>query len=244
MTTLIKIIVTALTAVFMTSCNFSLEMGQIEGTGNVKTKDLNMTQAFTKVHSSNGWDVVLQKGTSPSVSAELDENLFEYLDVHYEGNTLRIESTDNSNIGSATSRKVFVTYVDALESLKASSASTIISESTLTGSHIDLDVSSAGTIKIPVEIREINAEASSAGTLNLNGEAQSLKFEASSAGTINAKDLKAQVCNAQASSAGTIKVYVTKELESQASSGGDINYWGEPEKVAVSESSGGDVSKQ
>lgn len=244
MTTLFKFIVTALASLLMTSCNFSLEMGQIEGTGNVQTRDLNMTEAFTKVHSSNGWDVVLQKGSAPAVSAELDENLFEYLDVHYEGNTLRIESTDNSNIGNASSRRVYVTYVDPLESLKASSASSISSETTLKGSHINFDVSSAGTIRLPVEIREIDADVSSAGTLNLNGEAHTLKLDASSAGTINTKDLKAQVCDAQASSAGTIKVFVTKSLETNASSGGDIDYWGEPEKVAVTESSGGNVSKQ
>ncbi len=244
MTALIKFMLAAMASALLVSCNFNFEMGQIQGNGNVKSKNLNMTQTFTEVHSSNGWDIILQKGNAPSVTAELDENLFQYLDVHYEGNTLRIKTTDNSNIGDATSRKIFVTYAEPLEGLHASSASTITSETALTGSQLDIEVSSAATVKLPVEIREIQAEASSAGTLNLYGEAQKLRFEASSAGTINAKDLQAQVCTAEASSAGTIKVYVTKELETKASSAGDIDYWGEPEKVAVTESSGGNVSKQ
>ena len=244
MTLIIKLAVGAVAALLMSSCNFNIDMGQIEGNGNVVTKDLNRTQDFSKIHSSNGWDIVLKKGTSPSVTAEMDENLYEYLDVHYEGNTLRIETTDNSNIGHATSRIVYVTYASPLEAIKASSASNITADHTLTGDQLSLDISSAATVKLPVEIRDIRADASSAATLNLEGEAQTLNFDVSSAATINAKDLKAEFCDAEASSAGTIKVFVSKELKTKASSAGDIDYWGEPQQVAVSESSGGNVSKQ
>ena len=131
MTTLIKIFIGAVTAFMMMSCNFSLDMGQINGNGNVVTKDLNMSKEFSKIHSSNGWDIILEKGSTPAVTAEMDENLLEYLDVHYEGNTLRIETTDNSNIGNATSRKIHVTYAQPLESIKASSASNITAIETL-----------------------------------------------------------------------------------------------------------------
>ena len=244
MTTLIKIFIGAVTAFMMMSCNFNLDMGQINGNGNVVTKDLNMSKEFSKIHSSNGWDIILEKGSTPAVTAEMDENLMEYLDVHYEGNTLRIETTDNSNIGNATSRKIHVTYAQPLESIKASSASNITAIETLTGDRITFDVSSAATVKVPVEIREINADASSAATLHLEGEAQTLRFDASSAATINAKDLKAEFCDAEASSAGSIRVYVSKEIATKASSAGDIDYWGEPKKVAVVESSGGDVNKK
>lgn len=244
MTTLIKLIIGTLTALLMTSCNFNFDMGQVDGNGNVVTKDLNMSQEFTQIHTSNGWDVILEKGSTPAITAEMDENLLEYLDVHYEGTTLRIETTDNSNIGNATSRKIHVVYTQPLESIKASSASNITATEVLTGDRISFDLSSAATVKVPVDIREVIAEASSAATLSLNGEAQTLRFDASSAATINAKDLKAEFCDAEASSAANIRVYVSKEIASKASSAGDIDYWGEPEKVAAVESSGGDVNKK
>ncbi|MGO4913780.1 head GIN domain-containing protein [Leeuwenhoekiella sp. W20_SRS_FM14] len=244
MTTLIKLIIGSLIALVMTSCNFNFDMGQVNGTGNVVTKDLNLSQEFSKIHSSNGWDVVLEKGTTPSVVAEMDENLLEYLDVHFEGNTLRIETTDNSNIGNATSRKIHVTYTQPIEEIKASSASNITATEALTGDRISFDLSSAATVKLPIEIREIVAEASSAATLDLEGEAQTVRFDASSAATINAKDLKSEFCDAEASSAGSIRVYASKEIASKASSAGDIDYWGSPKKVAVIESSGGNISKQ
>ncbi|HBO28679.1 MAG: head GIN domain-containing protein [Bacteroidota bacterium] len=244
MTTLIKLFISGFAALMLTSCNFNLQMGQIEGNGNVVTQDLNLTQDFTRVHSSNGWDVVLEKGSSYKVVAEVDDNLLEYLDVHYEGSTLRIESTDNSNIGNASSRLIHVTYVQPLEAIKASSASNITAAEVLTGDKINLDVSSAATVKLGLDIRDVEADASSAGTLSLNGQAQRLDFDASSAATINAKDLKAEFCNAEASSAGSIRTYVSKEITTNASSGGDIDYWGEPQQVAVNESSGGSVSKK
>ena len=244
MTTLIKLFVSGFAALMLTSCNFNIQMGQIEGNGNVVTQDLNLDQEFSRVHSSNGWDVILEKGTSPKVIAEGDENLLEYLDVHYEGSTLRIESTDNSNIGNATSRVIHVIYTQPLQAIKASSASNITATEMLTGDKINFDVSSAATVKLDVEIREITADASSAATLSLNGSAQKLNFDASSAATINAKDLKAEYCEAEASSAGSIRTYVSKEMNSKASSGGDIDYWGDPQEVAVAESSGGSISKK
>ena len=237
MTTLIKLFVSGFAALMLTSCNFNIQMGQIEGNGNVVTQDLNLDQEFSRVHSSNGWDVILEKGTSPKVIAEVD-------DVHYEGSTLRIESTDNSNIGNATSRVIHVIYTQPLQAIKASSASNITATEMLTGDKINFDVSSAATVKLDVEIREITADASSAATLSLNGSAQKLNFDASSAATINAKDLKAEYCEAEASSAGSIRTYVSKEMNSKASSGGDIDYWGDPQEVAVAESSGGSISKK
>ena len=93
-------------------------------------------------------------------------------------------------------------------------------------------------------VRRGKARSATDSVLAGLGEAQRLDFDASSAATINAKDLKAEFCNAEASSAGSIRTYVSKEITTNASSGGDIDYWGEPQQVAVNESSGGSVSKK
>nr|AOE08663.1 conserved hypothetical protein [uncultured bacterium]CBL80604.1 conserved hypothetical protein [uncultured Leeuwenhoekiella sp.] len=244
MTTLIKLLVGIFTAFLLTSCDFNFEIGQTNGNGNVVVKDLNLSNEFTKINASNGWDVILKKGDKSGIVAEMDDNLLEYLDINFDGNTLRIETSDNSNIGEATSKKIVVTYTQPIEEIKASSAASITALESLTGDRMKFDLSSAATVKLPVEIREIIADASSAATLNLEGEAQTVEFDVSSAATINAKDLKSEFCDAEASSAGSIRIYVSKEIASKASSAGDIDYWGTPQKVAAVESSGGSISKQ
>lgn len=48
------------------------------------------------------------------MTARIDENLYEYLDVKVEGNTLKVAMKDNYNVGKATSRKIIVTYSGTL----------------------------------------------------------------------------------------------------------------------------------
>ncbi|MNE25260.1 hypothetical protein D3C80_1185830 [compost metagenome] len=78
--------------------------------------------------------------------------------------------------------------------------------------------------------------------MKLRGSAKSLNVKSSSGSDISAYDLTAEVCVANASSGSDIEVTVTKQLTAHASSGGDVNYKGNPQNVVKNESSGGDVS--
>ncbi|HEA29320.1 MAG TPA: DUF2807 domain-containing protein [Leeuwenhoekiella sp.] len=242
MTTCIKILATAMLTLLLTSCHFDFH--QVDGNGHVVEKNLNINKNFNAITVSNGWEVILKKGTQPGVTASIDENLYEYLDVHVDGNTLEIEMKDNNNVGSATSRKIYVTYAQNLDKLKASSAGEITSEDVLMGEKILFDASSAGSITAKIEVRHVETEASSAADLNLSGLAQTFNGSASSAASIDAKNLKTEEATADVSSAGSITVFASKTLDAEASSGGSVNYWGEPKEVRDSESSGGSINKK
>ncbi|MDO9040398.1 MAG: DUF2807 domain-containing protein, partial [Bacteroidota bacterium] len=56
-----------------------------------------------------------------------------------------------------------------------------------------------------------------------------------------ASELQTRKCTASVSSGSDIRVYVTDELNANASSGGDIIYSGNPARKDINESSGGDV---
>jgi hypothetical protein len=242
MTTLIKILATTFLALLLTSCNF--EFHQVNGNGNVVEKNLNINEDFTTLKASNGWEVSLKKGTQPGVTARIDENLYEYLDVKVEGNTLKVAMKDNYNVGKATSRKIIVTYSGTLDKLKASSASEITAEGILESENMAFDASSAGSIIAKIEVRKVETDASSAGDLKLSGLAQTFNGSASSAATIDAKELKTEQATADVSSAGTIDLYASKTLDADASSGGSVNYWGAPREVRDSESSGGSINRK
>ncbi|MEH6408436.1 MAG: DUF2807 domain-containing protein, partial [Leeuwenhoekiella sp.] len=172
MTTLVKFLVTAFLALLLTSCHFDLNFGQENGNGNVIEQDLNISESFKDVHAAAGWDVTLQKGNSTAVTAKMDENLLDILEVYVSGNTLEIKTKNNHNIGSATSKKVLVTYVGELENISASSGADIFVNDKLEGERLRFDVSSGGSISANAMVRNIKAEVSSGGNIKLSGGAE------------------------------------------------------------------------
>lgn len=229
MTTLIKFIIGLLSVLLMTSCGFDISFGQIRGNGNVQTENFNISESFDGVTAGNGWDVYLEKGSEYSVIVEADENLIEAADIYIKGNTLKIYCEDNIN--RATSKKVFVTYVDNLQSISANSGADITTKEILKGESLNLDVSSGGSIRTEAIVRNIDTDVSSGGSIRIAGSSENLDADVSSGGVINAKELKAKYAQANASSGGNIDLYVTDRLRARASSGGDIDYWGDPKEV-------------
>lgn len=244
MSSLIKIIISLLAALLFTSCAIDFNMGQIRGNGNVVEENLNISENFDRIHAANGWEVILEKGDDISVRLEADENLAEAAEIYVKNNTLKIYC--ENNIGRATSKKVYVTYIDNLSEIKASSGADLRSNQTLKGERLDIDVSSGGYIKTDAVVRNIDTDVSSGGSVKLSGSTESLKVDVSSGGTINAQDLRAKYADASASSGGAIDIYVTDRLKARASSGGDIDYWGNPKEVDKPKKSmsGGSVSSK
>ena len=166
------------------------------------------------------------------------------MNIYVKGNTLKIYCEDN--IRSATSKKVFVTYINDLEYIGASSGADLITKEVLKGKELSLHVSSGGGINTEAVVRNINTDVSSGGDIRISGSTENLTADVSSGGAIKAKDLKAKYAKARASSGGSIDLYVTDDLRARASSGGDIDYWGNPDKVDATKRSisGGSVSKK
>ena len=229
MTSLIKIILSLLTALLVTSCAFDVNFGQMRGNGNVITENLQITDNFNEVSAGNGWEVILEKGSEISVIVEADENLVDAAEIYVKNNTLKIYC--ERNISNATSKKVFVTYVGDLTAINASSGASLTTEQVLKGDKLSLNVSSGGNIRTEAIVRNIDTDVSSGGKINITGSTESLDADVSSGGVIYANKLKAKYAVANASSGGTIDLYVADRLQARASSGGDIDYWGDPKEV-------------
>jgi hypothetical protein len=109
---------------------------------------------------------------------------------------------------------------------------------------LDIQMSSAGDLKLELEANEIDISISSAGNVNLKGKTKILKADLSSAGDLNAFDLEATEGDISVSSAGNARVFVTGEASFRSSSAGDIDYRGEPKIREIHTSSAGSVNKK
>ncbi len=230
---------------------------KINGNGNVQSESRKLS-SFDKISVSAGIDVIYKTGPK-SVTVVADENLIELIRTEVEGNTLKVTRAKNTNIKHYKKFEVEVSSPElfAIKTSSGSSFQTIekiksshMSVSSSSGSDIDAVIeakkmkvksSSGSDIKLTLLADMVEVDSSSGSDIDLNGSARSVKLSASSGSDIKAKNLTVDNCDASVSSAGEINISVTKNLNATASSGGDIKYFGKPETINKTVSSGGKV---
>lgn len=242
MTTLTKFIVSTILGLLMLSCNmdFNYSTG-VTGNGNVTTATRSVEGNFDAIKVSRGLDVYLTQGQNNGILVEADENLHEIIMTEVEDGVLKIYADEN--IKRSSSQKVMVSF-DNVSSIKASSGSDVISENTITADELTLETSSGADMKLYIDAVTVDCSSSSGSDMKLSGKTNKLYAEASSGSDIKAGDLEAVSTQVRASSGADVTVNTSKELTAKASSGGDIKYYGNPEKVNKTDGVSGSIKKR
>ncbi|MCL5129694.1 head GIN domain-containing protein [Algibacter sp. L4_22] len=242
MTTLTKIIVTTLLSLCLFSCNFDININSgVKGNGNLQTETRTVTKPFSTIKATEGLDVYLTQSDNESIIVETDENLQELILTEVEDGVLKIHTKEN--IGRCISKKVTVSFKD-ISSIIATSGSDVTSTNTLTVEELDLKTTSGSDMTLNVNSTILSCKATSGSDLNISGKTEKFNAEATSGSDIEAKELITQYSNVKATSGADISVNTEKILVAKATSGGDVKYYGNPEKVDKSNNSSGNISKR
>ncbi len=200
-----------------------------------------MFQNLPRIKVGSGIDVFLTQGDSYDLEVEADENLQSWIRTEVSGNELNIFT--EKSIRFAKTKKVYVTC-KTLERIEISSAGDLTGMTPFKTGKLDIEMSSAGDLRLEVEADEIGISISSAGNAYLKGNTNILNAKLSSAGDLNAYDLTAKTGDISVSSAGSARVYITDEASFESSSAGDIDYRGEPKIRNIRTSSAGSVNRK
>lgn len=199
---------------------------------------------FNKITVSSGIDLFLVQGDKEQVSVEADDDLIDQIMTKVEDGTLQIyiKNKTNWNWGFNQVRKVYVSF-DDLVSLQASAGADVLAETELKLDKIDISASSGADVSLTnLTATEVHVSASSGADAEIAGTTQVLFADSSSGSDIDCGSLRATTVTAKASSGSDIIVCAIESLTANASSGGDIEYKGEPKQRNINESSGGDVA--
>ena len=226
-------------ALILSACNLNITTGE-NGNGKVVTQEREVTSDFTEVRGSAGLDVYLTQGDENKIVVEADENLLQYIETDIEGGKLHV--TTSENIGRSKAKKVYVTFKE-LNTVEASSGADVTGNSVIKSQNLNLKSSSGAELEVEVFAQELIAKSSSGADLKVSGKASSLNADASSGSELDAKELLVLNCNAEASSGAEVTVNVQDKLETHVSSGGEINYYGNPVSVNSNKSHSGSVNK-
>lgn len=242
MTTLAKIIVATLLSLTLFSCNFDINMNSgVRGNGNVQIDERHINKPFNAINAAEGLDVYLTQSESESITVEADENLHKLIITEVVDGVLKIHTREN--IGKASSKKILVNFKD-IAAITSTSGSDVYSTNTITTNYLKLKSTSGSDMKLDVNTSVLECKSTSGSDLRLSGKTEKLIAEATSGSDIKAADLNAESSQVKATSGADITINTSKELTAKASSGGDIKYYGNPEKVNKSDGVSGSIRKQ
>ena len=242
MTTLSRIIVTSIISLLMLSCSFSKNFNSSkDGNGNVITENRSIENNFDEIKISQGLDLYITQSDETSLIVEADENLQDLIKTEVADGILKIYTTEN--IRRASSKKVMLS-VKTISAIKATSGSDVYSENTLKVSNLELTSTSGADIKLDVKTETLDCTSTSGSDIKLSGTTKTFIASATSGSDIDASQLQAETSNVRATSGADISVNTSKALTAKATSGGDIRYSGNPEKISKSDTSAGRVKQQ
>jgi len=199
---------------------------------------------FHGISVSSGIDLNLTQKNVEEVFVEANSDDLDKIITKVEDGILKIYIKDKSWLGLSWNkepRKVYVSF-KTLDKLDASAGSDVNSATILKLDNLDLEVSSGSDVKLELDTKQLRVNTSSGSDVSLNGKAEVAEVSASSGSDITAGDLETKKCSANVSSGSDISIRVTEELNADASSGGGINYSGNPKVKNIRKSSGGDVN--
>lgn len=200
---------------------------------------------FTEVAVTAGIELHITQGTSESARIVADDDVINDVVLEKSGNNLRIGWKENWGIKKMwknRNARVYITY-KKLNSISASSGSSLRTENTLKTDHLDASVSSGASMDAKISCNELQLSTNSGASVSIAGTATNMEIKSSSGSSVNAVNLVTQYARANTNSGADIKINVAKGLETNTSSGSGIRYKGNASLKNTSNSRSSSVSR-
>ena len=233
----------------------------VTGSGKLAAWDFDYRD-FTKIEAGYAFDVEIVKADSYLVRITVNDNLYEYLDISKQGDTLHIGLKPNYNYMNLT-RKATINLPD-LEKLGLSGASKAKVDGFSSSHAVDFDLSGASNADISsmkagntnielsgaskasgsIEMADGRFNLSGASSLELEGSANDITIKASGASHIGLSDFSVVDAEVNLSGASNATINASGRLDGNLSGGSNLNYIGNPTLGSISASGGSTISQK
>ncbi len=222
----------------LSACNANM-FNAVSGNKNVITQDRTTKEKFSKIKVSSGLDLYITQGDKQKIVLEADENLHDIIITEVKDGELKIYT--EQSIWNAKARKIHVTVTN-LELVSATSGSDVYTENTLNVDKINVICTSGADIRMALNANTVQSSATSGSDIELAGNTNQHTSSATSGASIDAYNLLSKNTTVNVTSGADINVYASESIDARATSGGDIDFKGNPKKVNKQSSSGGSIS--
>lgn len=216
-----------LTMLVLSSCGRRVVIGRGE-----MTSDERSPGPFTMIdiEAPITADIHIKPGAPASIQLSGYENLLEQIQTTVAGNTLKIYTSDHTNLDTDKEILADIT-VPSLSDLRIQGSGDAKVYGSVTGDEFKLKISGAGNVWVEkVELDHLAATISGVGDVEVaGGSATSAEYTISGAGNMNSFAVNAADVVAKVSGTGQIDVFASKSLEAKVSGAGSIKYKGHPQ---------------
>lgn len=175
---------------------------------------------FDKIAISGGFDaIILQEGSSESVSLDVSGIDADKIITEVKGNTLEI-GMKKGNYNNFKAR-ITVTYRN-LQKIANSGSSDIEVVSVLKGDKFEIASSGSGDFKGAFDVKDLNIAISGSSDMALKGKADNQAIKISGSGDILASDLKGSQASVAISGSGDVKLGVDGPVRTSVSGSGRV----------------------
>jgi len=235
--------------------------GVVTGSGNLVTEEMDFS-GFTRVEAGYAFEVEITQSDSYSVSITADDNLFEYIQVSKEGETLKIGRKPALSYISTTLRAK-ITMPDLYElSLSGATRGTVQGFSSshdfildlsgassldmveMSAGDVEFDISGASRVTGDITAGDAEFDVSGASTVQLEGSATDIVVDASGASRAELAAFPVNNVDVTLSGASSGTVNLDGRLDADLSGASKLSYIGEPTMGTINTSGASTLSKK
>lgn len=200
------VMITAACAAMMLSFTAPAAETNIKGSGRIISRTQRIDNSYTAIDASRAVRVVMEDRAGDEVTIKADDNVMPYVVCKVEGKTLKAGIDGKFNSVSNITVEIIVPRNTRLQSLDASSASTIDIRCDIEGDKLLVDAGSAAKIRFAkADVNSCDIEVSSAATVSGAVKADACVIDTGSAAKATIA-LLAVKCSVDAGSASKVEL--------------------------------------
>lgn len=154
---------------------------RVKGSGKVVTQEMNVTD-FAYLEIGSVFEVEIIESGSYLTAITADDNLFDYIEVSQEGETLKIQLTPGYNYSGVTLKANIA--LPKLSGLYLYGATKGTIKGFQSSNDFDLKLSGASSLNVDMEAGDVKLEISGATRVTGSLRARDIEFEVSAASTV------------------------------------------------------------
>jgi uncharacterized protein YuzE len=229
---IIGIIAVSVSLLF-TSCFSFLAKETIKGNGVLTTKSVPISD-FSKIEIETYVEVnYYQAPNAENLEFTIDENLWEYFDIHTKDDVLYIKLKDEykRQVNLKTTQCMVVVSSEQLKSIDIAGSSIFNFCTPFTSKELDIELAGSNKVfanKYPVEIGDCKIDIAGSADVYLAGAIQKTKIEIAGNGKVKALECEIAQLNVEIAGSGNIEAQVTDKLSVEIAGSGEVKYKGDP----------------
>jgi len=230
------LVVILLIAGFLSACQ-----GVVLGSGDPETRSFDYTD-FTRIEAHNGFQVEIIESSSYSIAVTTDDNVWKYLDVSKDGDTLIIEFEWNRSYTNVIKEAV-ITMPD-IESLQLSGGSQGDIDGFGSSNDFSAKLSGGSRLEGTITAGESKLSLSGGSRITLSGSSDNLIVDSSGGSRVNLEDFPVNDADISISGGGFADIRMDGILDANLSGGSKVIYTGNPKLGDMELSGGSTVSRK